>query len=1021
MAGASATQNAFAHYTEEGERQGHKPHPAFDPQVYLAANPPLAEFVDRPLFHYLKIGRAAGLPVVPGSRGEAFDRILEAQPHAGDFEYSQRRNHYELMRYKQALVRELGVEEVFTFYQEMFALPDSGRIDRKAVTSLYEFAKEHGAAFHMLDPGGEPFSMPPPRIIGEGNPRALEGVSRAIFVTCLIDAQVRARSGFIAAGDTALLDYQGDELARIDDELDFDVAVFHAEDSAVWMIGPEDEDNTIELNEAFMLLGPHSDDFGHWMLDLLPRYIAADASGALPPVPVLIDAGMAETQRECLQLMLRPGVEIIELPPFATARVRRLWCAPGQMHLPLPPKRDERLKRDYQTPPPARFATLIREMARRAEPIAMSPTGRDRVYLSYRSEPPHLLANSADIETVAVARDFQVDYPEELSFAEQVALVRHARFIVAPKGPQVLLALFARPGTKLCCLCPTGRVSLSSLALLRELDIDVTVLEGPSVHDGEDGSGQLNYRVEAGALCNLLDAWLGDQPRIGRLIAGSATSNIFSYWDKPDLTAIKPFLDEWRSHFPNFAMLGDRNVEPFIQELFPQHLEMYRRIRIPTAKSDLALLLGLYKLGGLYVDCHCGIRDAGAIQELLGRTHFWELILYDHDHATEVRPATKIHPLNSVLFTRPNCQIILQALDRAFRKLAAHWKVEREHGYQPYDIWSLTGPGNLADTLLVDADGPISEVKPEYLARIRFLQEGTGEPISRYVHKSYRIPEMHWSVRQQHELLFEPDIVAAANELQTHLPGAQPSQRVRIKLFTAIAHDAQILGHFLGHYRQAGVTDFFIAADEKFRDAVGEFSCMYDITFYSNLDVSDTILGQVSAVTEMRRKHQGAAEWAIIVDLDEFVEFDPDFSSIISAAECEGANVVRGVMWDRFARNGRTAGFGDASDLKSVYPVKALFIRNVMQGNDNKGILVKGLLKSSSAHHKFEDEILYSKELEISHYKWTTGAVERLRAAHQLIAAAGEGFAVEYARILEHYQRHGRFAWEEFGGLDTGT
>ena len=186
--------------------------------------------------------------------------------------------------------------------------------------------------------------------------------------------------------------------------------------------------------------------------------------------------------------------------------------------------------------------------------------------------------------------------------------------------------------------------------------------------------------------------------------------------------------------------------------------------------------------------------------------------------------------------------------------MAAHWKVEREHGYQPYDIWSLTGPGNLADTLLVDADGPISEVKPEYLARIRFLQEGTGEPISRYVHKSYRIPEMHWSVRQQHELLFEPDIVAAANELQTPLPGAQPSQRVRIKLFTAIAHDAQILGHFLGHYRQAGVTDFFIAADEKFRDAVGEFSSMYDITFYSNLDVSDTILGQVSAVTEMRRK-----------------------------------------------------------------------------------------------------------------------------------------------------------------------
>jgi hypothetical protein len=333
MAGASATQNALAHYAEEGERQGHKPHPAFDPQAYLAANPPLAEFVDRPLFHYLKIGRAAGLPVAPRARGEAFGRILEAQPHAGDFEYSQRRNHYELMRYKQALVQELGVEDGFTFYQEMFALPDSGRIDRKAVTSLYEFAKEHGAAFHMLDPGGEPFVMPPPRVIGEGNHRALEGLSRAIFVTCLIDAQVRARSSFIAVGDKALLDYQGDELARIDDELDFDPAVFHAKDGAAWMIGPEDEASPIEIDEAFMLLGPHSDGFGHWMLDLLPRYIASSASGALPPVPVLIDQTMPATQRESLRLMLPEGGEIIDLPPHATARVRRLWCVPSLMQL----------------------------------------------------------------------------------------------------------------------------------------------------------------------------------------------------------------------------------------------------------------------------------------------------------------------------------------------------------------------------------------------------------------------------------------------------------------------------------------------------------------------------------------------------------------------------------------------------------------------------------------------------------------------------------------------------------------
>ena len=65
------------------------------------------------------------------------------------------------------------------------ALPDSERIERKPAASLYEFAKEQGAAFHEIAPAGEPFTLPPPRVIGEGDHRALEGVSRAIFVACL--------------------------------------------------------------------------------------------------------------------------------------------------------------------------------------------------------------------------------------------------------------------------------------------------------------------------------------------------------------------------------------------------------------------------------------------------------------------------------------------------------------------------------------------------------------------------------------------------------------------------------------------------------------------------------------------------------------------------------------------------------------------------------------------------------------------------------------------------------------------
>ena len=73
-------------------------------------------------------------------------------------------------------------------------------------------------------------------------------------------------------------------------------------------------------------------------------------------------------------------------------------------------------------------------------------------------------------------------------------------------------------------------------------------------------------------------------------------------------------------------------------------------------------------------------------------------------------------------------------------------------------------------------------------------------------------------------------------------------------------------------------------------------------------------------------------------------------------------------------------------------------------------------LRAAVAHHLFEGERMYSEELEISHYKWTESALERVRRAYEMVSAQGIPWAREYKTILEHYERHGRFAWETFGG-----
>jgi hypothetical protein len=239
-----------------------------------------------------------------------------------------------------------------------------------------------------------------------------------------------------------------------------------------------------------------------------------------------------------------------------------------------------------------------------------------------------------------------------------------------------------------------------------------------------------------------------------------------------------------------------------------------------------------------------------------------------------------------------------------------------------------------------------------------------------------------------------------------------------MKLFMAIYDDARLLGHFLQHYARAEVTEYFIATAPRFAQAVEGYKSRFRITVYEGLDVADSMMGGTSAVSTMREIHHGDDEWAIIADLDEFTEFSASISSILQLADGEGADVVRGIMYDRFSADGRLIDFGPEAELSKVYPVRSRFTRDVMGGTDYKGVLVKGRLTPvpKSGHHQFIGEKICSQELEISHYKWSARAIDRVRAAYAAVSKAGIGWAIEYERVLDHYERNGRFAWEEFGG-----
>lgn len=233
---------------------------------------------------------------------------------------------------------------------------------------------------------------------------------------------------------------------------------------------------------------------------------------------------------------------------------------------------------------------------------------------------------------------------------------------------------------------------------------------------------------------------------------------MYSFWDKPDQSPISAAIADWRRHFPEFRVIGDPDIEAMIGAHFPDYLDLYRRIRIPTCKSDVAILVSLYDHGGLYVDIHCGVVDKAGVEAMATDIANVDLILYNKDFRKDPRPADALRPLNSVIIARPRLELMRASALMAFRNLADHYQAEMsDPGHVEYDIWSLTGPGVLEHTVcippLVRWEPPLG-LRPENAGHVRFVQEGPEAPIRRYMFHTYNPPGTHWSKRQKTERLF---------------------------------------------------------------------------------------------------------------------------------------------------------------------------------------------------------------------------------------------------------------------------
>jgi hypothetical protein len=413
---------------------------------------------------------------------------------------------YELVPFKEALTSRLPIDDAFEVFRALLKLPASATIEHHPVRSMADVSAENAIVYRETAPSGVAFTVQPPRIVGTGDQRPIECVTRSLYVACLPDACVRGRSSFVEFRGAELLDFQGEELDRVDDRLVLDLPVLQASKESVWISSSPRK--AMELDEAFNLLGPQAPQFGHWIWEYMPKYVAATmAAPEISGVPVLVDAHMPATHRECLEMVL--PAKIIEVPFSKSVRVRRLWCAPRLFYMPLHPRTVDRFWPAYLVAAPDRFAAVTREMRKRMEPALSAAPGPERVFLARKPDQQRKLTNHSSIERCAEQYGFVIVYPQDLDFAGQMKLMRDARYIVASRGSALFLTFFARPGTKLCILSSQRVLRFALLTgPLDEIGVDTTILTGPIAQD-DAVAHFADYAIPEGAFRKFLEEWLG--------------------------------------------------------------------------------------------------------------------------------------------------------------------------------------------------------------------------------------------------------------------------------------------------------------------------------------------------------------------------------------------------------------------------------------------------------------------------------------------------------------------------------
>ncbi|HJV75041.1 MAG TPA: glycosyltransferase 61 family protein [Noviherbaspirillum sp.] len=396
-------------------------------------------------------------------------------------------------------------EKAMEHYRVAFPTSRHESIVVGTVLDVKSWCKLSGAPYHLVGAVHD-IVVPDPQFIGEKFD-AEGGVASTneLYVAELSEARIFGKSNAIIVGQGAVL-YDlltgpyGDTVNLIFE----DVIKYHHQRKLLIDFSSHKQ---LRHQRGILLSGPSSKVYGHWFAEFLPKIKLVDSIPAYRDYPIYVDDDMPASHYQALELLTGGKRELIRIGADTSIVFDKLIVAPLFTFFPFACKPDTPTSVHIGTTSPEACLYLrerfLESVGLDSKPLPRCRRGR-RIYLGRRSE-GRKLRNESEVQNFLAKFGFEIVYPEDFTFKEQIKLFNEAECIIGPHGSAFVNAIFCKQGAKVASLVHSYGANFAAWAnAVEELGCQHLYVAGQAV--GESWNDHhLDYVVPIELVAQLIE------------------------------------------------------------------------------------------------------------------------------------------------------------------------------------------------------------------------------------------------------------------------------------------------------------------------------------------------------------------------------------------------------------------------------------------------------------------------------------------------------------------------------------